>query len=173
MDMGTVTLTLEDKQPSSDPNAMPEAAPQDPNPKDPNQGPPDASKPEASKAKDAKPAPERKRPRNLTEDKRFKLFSGTANRPLAEEIARHIGVTVGEAKIQRFADGEIYFQSLENVRGSSAPRRGTCPSNKSSICSRRSGLKVRRSSWPTPAPAGPTPSAMPPRWSPAAWWIAF
>ena len=117
MDMGTVTLTLEDKQPSSDPNAMPEAAPQDPNPKDPNQGPPDASKPEASKAKDAKPAPERKRPRNLTEDKRFKLFSGTANRPLAEEIARHIGVTVGEAKIQRFADGEIYFQSLENVRG--------------------------------------------------------
>jgi ribose-phosphate pyrophosphokinase len=64
-----------------------------------------------------RPAPDRKRTRNLSEDKRFKLFSGTANRPLAEEIARHIGVTVGEAKIQRFADGEIYFQSLENVRG--------------------------------------------------------
>jgi ribose-phosphate pyrophosphokinase len=122
MDMGTVTLTLEDKQPGSDSNANPEIAP-----KDPNQGPPDASKPDAlkpdasrtdaSKAKDSKPVPERKRARNLTEDKRFKLFSGTANRPLAEEIARHIGVTVGEAKIQRFADGEIYFQSLENVRG--------------------------------------------------------
>jgi ribose-phosphate pyrophosphokinase len=71
----------------------------------------------ASRAKDAKPAVERKRSRNLSEDKRFKLFSGTANRPLAEEIGRHIGVPVGEAKIQRFADGEVYFQLLENVRG--------------------------------------------------------
>ena len=60
---------------------------------------------------------ERKRSRNLSEDKRFKLFSGTANRPLAEEIGRHIGVQVGDAKIQRFADGEVYFQLLENVRG--------------------------------------------------------
>jgi ribose-phosphate pyrophosphokinase len=67
--------------------------------------------------KQGKPSPERKRARNLSEDKRFKLFSGTANRPLAEEIARHIGVTVGEAKLQRFADGEVYFQLLENVRG--------------------------------------------------------
>jgi ribose-phosphate pyrophosphokinase len=72
---------------------------------------------DASKAKDAKPAAERKRTRNLSEDKRFKLFSGTANRPLADEIGRHIGVPVGEAKIQRFADGEVYFQLLENVRG--------------------------------------------------------
>jgi ribose-phosphate pyrophosphokinase len=70
-----------------------------------------------ARGKEAKPAPERKRARNLSEDKRFKLFSGTANRALAEEIARHIGVTVGEAKLQRFADGEVYFQLLENVRG--------------------------------------------------------
>jgi ribose-phosphate pyrophosphokinase len=64
-----------------------------------------------------KPVAEKKRARSLSEDKRFKLFSGTANRPLAEEIARHIGVPVGEAKLQRFADGEVYFQLLENVRG--------------------------------------------------------
>ena len=64
----------------------------------------------------AKPVAEKKR-KSLSEDKRFKLFSGTANRPLAEEIARHIGVPVGEAKLQRFADGEVYFQLLENVRG--------------------------------------------------------
>src|SRR5246500_492412 len=76
-----------------------------------------AAAPDAAKAKDAKPAGERKRGRNLSEDKRFKLFSGTANRPLAEEIGRHIGVPVGEAKLQRFADGEVYFQLLENVRG--------------------------------------------------------
>jgi len=72
---------------------------------------------ESQKAKDAKPAVERKRTRNLSEDKRFKLFSGSANRPLAEEIASHIGVKLGEAKLQRFADGEVYFQLLENVRG--------------------------------------------------------
>jgi ribose-phosphate pyrophosphokinase len=70
-----------------------------------------------AEAKEAKPAPERKRARNLSEDKRFKLFSGSANRPLAEEIGRHIGVSVGGATLQRFADGEVYFQLLENVRG--------------------------------------------------------
>ena len=74
---------------------------------------------DAAKAKDANkaPAPERKKSRNLSEDKRFKLFSGTANPKLAEAIGKHIGVTVGEAKLQRFADGEVYFQLLENVRG--------------------------------------------------------
>lgn len=65
----------------------------------------------------AKPPVAEKKRKSLSEDKRFKLFSGTANRPLAEEIARHIGVPVGEAKLQRFADGEVYFQLLENVRG--------------------------------------------------------
>ncbi|HTW60242.1 MAG TPA: ribose-phosphate pyrophosphokinase [Terracidiphilus sp.] len=71
----------------------------------------------AAKAKDAKPAPERKRSRNLSEDKRFKLFSGTANPELARKIGEHIGVKVGETKLQRFADGEVFFQLLENVRG--------------------------------------------------------
>jgi len=72
---------------------------------------------EAAKAKDAKLPVERKRSRNLSEDKRFKLISGTANPALAEEISRYLGVKVGEAKLQRFADGEVYFQLLENVRG--------------------------------------------------------
>jgi ribose-phosphate pyrophosphokinase len=103
MDQGTLTVTLEDKRQS--------APGEEPGSKDGAQPAPDA------KAKDSKAAPERKRTRNLSEDKRFKLFSGTANRPLADEIARHIGVSVGEAKLQRFADGEVYFQLLENVRG--------------------------------------------------------
>ena len=64
-----------------------------------------------------RPAPERKRSRGLSEDKRFKIFAGSANRQLAEEICSQIGVPLGETKIQRFADGEIYFQLLENVRG--------------------------------------------------------
>src|SRR5580658_518314 len=106
MEAGTVTVATEDKQQQAAEDAGKDSLK---NPSQPNQ--PDA------KGKDAKPAPERKRTRNLSEDKRFKLFSGTANRPLAEEIGRHIGVPVGEAKLQRFADGEVYFQLLENVRG--------------------------------------------------------
>lgn len=72
---------------------------------------------DSAKAKDAKPAPDRKRSRNLSEDKRFRLFSGTANPELARKIGEHIGVKVGETKLQRFADGEVFFQLLENVRG--------------------------------------------------------
>jgi ribose-phosphate pyrophosphokinase len=72
---------------------------------------------ESAKSKDAKPAAERKRARNLSEDKRFRLFSGTANPELARKIGEHIGVKVGETKLQRFADGEVFFQLLENVRG--------------------------------------------------------
>jgi len=64
----------------------------------------------------AKPAPARK-PSKLAEDKRFKIFSGSANRPLTEEICKFLGVPLGEAKFQRFSDGEIHFQLLENVRG--------------------------------------------------------
>jgi ribose-phosphate pyrophosphokinase len=112
MEAGTLTTVItEDKQGETDPNLSRDGAQKEPAPKDP------VSPQEAARAKDAKPAVERKRTRNLSEDKRFKLFSGTANRPLAEEIGRHIGVPVGEAKIQRFADGEVFFQLLENVRG--------------------------------------------------------
>jgi ribose-phosphate pyrophosphokinase len=71
----------------------------------------------ATRAREAKLAPERKRSRSLSEDKRFKLISGSANRALAEEIGTHIGVKVSDAKLQRFADGEVYFQLLDNVRG--------------------------------------------------------
>ena len=69
-----------------------------------------------SKQADNKPA-EKKRPSRQSEDKRFKIFSGSANRKLTAEICEIIGLPLGETKVQRFADGEIYFQLLENVRG--------------------------------------------------------
>jgi ribose-phosphate pyrophosphokinase len=50
-------------------------------------------------------------------DDRFKIFTGTANVPLAESICQHLGVPLGQAKLGRFSDGEIHFQILENVRG--------------------------------------------------------
>jgi ribose-phosphate pyrophosphokinase len=47
----------------------------------------------------------------------LKLFSGNAHRPLAEEIAQHLHVKVGDADVARFSDGEVYVQINENVRG--------------------------------------------------------
>ncbi len=47
----------------------------------------------------------------------IKLFSGTANKPLAEEIAGYLGIPLGDAAVSAFADGEIQVQINENVRG--------------------------------------------------------
>ncbi|HEV8217373.1 MAG TPA: ribose-phosphate pyrophosphokinase [Gemmatimonadaceae bacterium] len=47
----------------------------------------------------------------------LKLLSGTANRALAEEIARHLGVELCRVNLGRFADGEISVRIDENVRG--------------------------------------------------------
>jgi len=69
--------------------------------------------PEAATDGRVRTAPERKRQQRLAEDRRFKIFSGTANRKLAEEICKHIGVPLGETKTQRFADGEITSSCLK------------------------------------------------------------
>ncbi len=71
----------------------------------------------ATTASGTKAATEKKRSSRLSEDKRFKIFSGSANRPLTEEIGKFLGVPVGETRLQRFSDGETHFQLLENVRG--------------------------------------------------------
>jgi ribose-phosphate pyrophosphokinase len=47
----------------------------------------------------------------------IKVFSGNANRPLAEEICYHLGIEIGKANVGRFSDGEFNFQISENVRG--------------------------------------------------------
>ena len=45
------------------------------------------------------------------------LMSGTANRPLAEEVAQSLGQPLCAVTIRRFADGEIFVKIDENVRG--------------------------------------------------------
>ena len=45
------------------------------------------------------------------------VLSGTGNRPLAEEIARFLGLSLCEVTIRRFADGEIFVRLDENARG--------------------------------------------------------
>jgi ribose-phosphate pyrophosphokinase len=47
----------------------------------------------------------------------LKLFSGNANRPLAEELAQNLRLKLGDADVSRFSDGEVYVQINENVRG--------------------------------------------------------
>src|SRR5579871_4051890 len=54
--------------------------------------------------------------RARTDDK-FKIFSGTANEALADEVCHFLGLTRGQAMITRFRDGECYLQIQENVRG--------------------------------------------------------
>ncbi len=71
----------------------------------------------AASGSGTKAASEKKRSSRLSDDKRFKIFSGSANRPLTEEIGKFLGVPVGETRLQRFSDGETHFQLLENVRG--------------------------------------------------------
>jgi ribose-phosphate pyrophosphokinase len=45
------------------------------------------------------------------------MLAGSANAPLAREIAHHIGIPLGDVTIRRFADGEIFVRINENVRG--------------------------------------------------------
>ncbi|RRT60820.1 hypothetical protein GW17_00026946 [Ensete ventricosum] len=48
---------------------------------------------------------------------RVKIFSGSANLLLAQEIASYMGMELGKINIKRFADGEVYVQLQESVRG--------------------------------------------------------
>ncbi|MBM7543947.1 ribose-phosphate diphosphokinase [Periweissella beninensis] len=50
-------------------------------------------------------------------DPKFKLFSLSANQPLAEKIAETIGVELGKIKVDRFSDGEIRINIEESIRG--------------------------------------------------------
>jgi ribose-phosphate pyrophosphokinase len=58
----------------------------------------------------------------------LKLFTGNANRPLAEEIAQYLRVPLSDAEVSRFSDGEVYVQVNENVRGADVfVIQPTCP----------------------------------------------
>ena len=47
----------------------------------------------------------------------FKIFSGTNSRYLSENIAKNLGVTLGQTNIQHFADGEFEVSFEESIRG--------------------------------------------------------
>src|SRR6201998_1670697 len=47
----------------------------------------------------------------------MKVFSGSANRDLAERICKYLGVPLGQATVKSFPDGETYVRIEENIRG--------------------------------------------------------
>ena len=54
---------------------------------------------------------------HISENNRLRLFSGSANIGLATEIARYLGMDLGPMVRKRFADGELYVQIQESIRG--------------------------------------------------------
>ena len=53
----------------------------------------------------------------LPAERSLRLFTGNANRPLAEAICKHLGIEVGDASVEQFADGETAVKINENIRG--------------------------------------------------------
>jgi len=54
---------------------------------------------------------------SLTDNNRLRLLSGSANMPLSHEVARYLGMDLTPMVRKRFADGEIYCQIQESIRG--------------------------------------------------------
>ncbi len=50
-------------------------------------------------------------------DSRMVVFSGNANRPLAESVVSYLNLSLGKATVGRFSDGEVLVEIMENVRG--------------------------------------------------------
>ncbi|MBP8625545.1 MAG: ribose-phosphate pyrophosphokinase [Syntrophorhabdales bacterium] len=48
---------------------------------------------------------------------RLRVFSGNANKKLAESICSYLNIEIGRAKVSKFSDGEIQVEIEESVRG--------------------------------------------------------
>jgi len=53
----------------------------------------------------------------VAEHNRLRLFSGSANPQLSQEVARYLGMDLGPMVRKQFADGELYIQIQESIRG--------------------------------------------------------
>lgn len=53
----------------------------------------------------------------IADNNRLRLFSGSANIPLAQEVACYLGMDLGPMVRKQFADGELYIQIQESIRG--------------------------------------------------------
>src|ERR671929_2026428 len=48
---------------------------------------------------------------------RLMVFTGNANPKLAQDVAKHLNLSIGRAIVGKFSDGEVMVELLENVRG--------------------------------------------------------
>jgi ribose-phosphate pyrophosphokinase len=48
---------------------------------------------------------------------RMRIFAGNANPKLAEAVCKHLNISVGRCIVDRFSDGEVMVELMENVRG--------------------------------------------------------
>jgi ribose-phosphate pyrophosphokinase len=48
---------------------------------------------------------------------RLMVFTGNANPQLAQDVAKHLNMSLGRAIVGRFSDGEVMVEIMENVRG--------------------------------------------------------
>jgi ribose-phosphate pyrophosphokinase len=53
----------------------------------------------------------------LVTKKRMMIFAGSSYQDLAQEVADHLGMRVGDVQLSRFANGELYARFEESVRG--------------------------------------------------------
>ncbi|NLN40611.1 MAG: ribose-phosphate diphosphokinase [Clostridiales bacterium] len=53
----------------------------------------------------------------ITHGTSIKIFAGNSNRKLAEDIAKHVGIPMGNSDVSTFSDGEISVNIYETVRG--------------------------------------------------------
>jgi ribose-phosphate pyrophosphokinase len=54
---------------------------------------------------------------SFSDNNRLRLLSGSANLELSQEVARYLGVDLGPMVRKQFADGELYIQIQESIRG--------------------------------------------------------
>ena len=52
----------------------------------------------------------------MKEDRNLLIFSGNANKPLAQSVCRELGTRLGKALVSKFSDGEVQVEIEENVR---------------------------------------------------------
>ncbi len=52
----------------------------------------------------------------MQNDPSLLVFSGNANRPLAQAVCKELGIRLGKAQVGRFSDGEVQVEIEENVR---------------------------------------------------------
>ena len=49
----------------------------------------------------------------------MKLLTGNSNKSLSQKISKHLKTKLVHSSIRKFADGEIYIEINENIRGNS------------------------------------------------------